>query len=487
MSRQGHVTEVGESAGGGITESAGLGSKAGPGGWWPLVAIVLAVSMLMLDATVVTVALPDMQRDLGASLTDLQWVMNAYTLAMAAFQLTAGSLADRLGRRRMFTIGVALFAVSSLVCGLAPSAGMLITARVVQGLAGAVMFATTLALIAQCYQGRARGIAFGVRGTVAGVAVVAGPLVGGALVASLNWRWIFLVNLPVAALTLAIAWRRLPRREELHRGRRLDTGGPVILAATLVLLVFALLRGNDDGWASTRVLLMFATAAVGLIAFLILEHRHPNPMLDLTLFRGRTFVGTQLGSLTVQGSLFALFVYLSLYFQDHLGYSALQAGLSFLPVVAPILVAGALAGAFMDRLPARMLVAGGLALLSIGLVLMHGLTPDSNWVHLTVGMVMAGFACGIILPVLGSLAVDVADQRRLGMASGVNNTVLQIGFAVGIAVYGAVLGHQAPTNQGFVTGLNQLFLIAAAVAALGALLTLTLIRGRRPEPGATLR
>ncbi|MFC6882087.1 MFS transporter [Actinomadura yumaensis] len=465
-------------------DATGAGPTAGPpepgtpdaDSWWPLVAIVAAVFMLMLDATVTTVAVPDIREEFHAGLGAVQWVMNAYTLAMAAFQLTAGSFADRWGRRRAFLAGVSLFAASSLACGLAPGMSVLIAARAVQGLAGALMFATTLALIAQCYEGRRRGVAFGVRGTAAGLAVVLGPVVGGALVSGLGWRWIFLVNLPVAAATLAIGLRRLPRAERLDEHRRLDLGGTVLLAVALTFLVLPLLRGEDFGWGSVRILSMLALSAAALAAFVLVERLRTQPMLELSLFRTRAFTGTQIGSFTVQASVFALLVYLSLWFQEQLGYSALETGLSFLPLVVPILVAGPLAGAFMDRLPKGLLVAGALLALAAGLALMHGLTSGSSWTHLAPGLALAGLSCGIALPTLGGLAVDIADERRLGMASGVNNTVMQVGSAVGIAAYGAVLSGRAPTPAGFANGLNDLFAVAAVVALAGATLTYLLIR-----------
>ncbi|GAA0232456.1 MFS transporter [Actinomadura nitritigenes] len=489
-------------------------------GWWPLVAIVTAVSMLMMSATIVTVALPDVQRDLKANLTDLQWVVNSFTLAMAVFQLTAGSLGDRVGRRRMFLIGVAAFGLASLACAVSTTPDMLIWSRAVQGLAGAVMFATTLALVAQIYHGQMRGLAFGVRGAAAGVAVALGPLLGGALVAGIDWRWVFYINIPFAAVTLVIAWVKLPRHEELRKGKSLDAGGLLTLTASLVLLMVALLRGEDWGWSSDRVIAMFAGAAVFMAVFLIIEWLHREPMLDLSLFRSRAFSGTQLATVATHGSFFALLLYLSLYFQNQLGYSAFKTGLCFLAVNIPILLSGPAAGAFMDRLPAWVLPTLGLVLVGTGLVVMHGLTLDSSWTHLAPGMVIAGFGLGMALPAIGSLSMEVADGPRLGMAAGVNNTVSQTAMAMGIAVYGAVLGRQVThtmsddlagrhlpihdiagaasagqikavaahlpgalrkpvvdaAEHGIVNGLNLLFFVVAAVAFAGAVLAVLLIR-----------
>ncbi|WP_301177267.1 MFS transporter [Actinomadura geliboluensis] len=432
-----------------------------PPTWWPLTAIVAAVFMLMLDATVVTVALSRMRDDLHAGLGDLQWVMNGYTMAMAAFQLTAGSLADRWGRRRSFLTGVALFTAASLACGLAPNAAVLIAMRVVQGLAGALMFATTLALIAQCYTGRRRGLAFGVRGMAAGLAVVLGPVAGGALVSGLGWRWIFLVNVPAGALTLAIGAAALPRHDPARTPRRIDVLGPSLLAVALTALVFTLLRGQDQGWGSARTLTTSVAALAALVLFIAVEHRRLDPMLDLSLFRNRVFTGTQIGSFTVQASIFAMLIYVSLWFQDGLHYTALKTGLCFLPLVLPILLAGPLAGAIMDRLPKGLLVSASLALLAAAILLMRGST---SWTDLAPGMLLAGLACGVALPTLGSLAVDIPDEQHLGMASGVNNTVLQIGFSVGIAAYGAVVSQ------------DTLFLIGAATALTGAAITALLMR-----------
>ncbi|MEV5505332.1 MFS transporter [Streptomyces orinoci] len=442
-----------------------------PHGWWPLVAITAALSMLMLDATVVVVALPDIRHELNTGLGDAQWVLNAFTLPLACCQLIAGFMGDRFGRRRTFAGGVLAFAAASLACGLAPDAGLLIAARGVQGGAAAAVFAVTPALIAQCYRGKARGTAFGIRGAVAGAVVVLSPLLGGTLVSVLGWRWIFFVNLPVSAAVLALTRLRMPADRPVRAGQRPDWGGLLTLSMGLLLLTLALLRGGDHGWCGTTSLLMFTGAAVALLAFLIVEARRADPMLDLSLFRGRTFTGTQLATLCTHGGFFGLLLYLSVYFQDHLGYSPMKTGLCFLTVNLPILAVSPVAGALMDRLPARLLPSAGLSLVATGLLLMHGLTPASGWRDLSPGLAVAGLGLGLTLPALGSLAVGGTDDRRLGMAAGVNTTASQAGMTLSTAVYGTLL----QAHRDFLAGLDQLLLTAAAVTAAGAAAALLLI------------
>ncbi|MGN5376918.1 MFS transporter [Streptomyces lasalocidi] len=322
------------------------------------------MTMLMLDSTVVVVALPDMQRDLHTSLTDAQWVLNAFTLTLACFQLTSGFLGDRFGRRQMFMGGVLVFGVASAACGLADSPGALIAARAVQGAAGAVIFATTLALIAQCYQGKARGTAFGIRGSVSRRRSGDQP--------AARWCTGLLAELAVDLLHQRPRSHRRarhrpgqdPRQAELRTVQRMDVGGLITLTVALFLLTFTLLRADAYGWSSTRVLIMFSVAAAALVAFLLIESRHPDPMLDLTLFRSGTFSGTQIATFCTNASFFGLLVYLSLYFQNQLGYSPMKVGLCFLTVNVPILLAGPLAGSFMDRLPRRVLPTVGLFLIT---------------------------------------------------------------------------------------------------------------------------
>ncbi|MFI9723263.1 MFS transporter [Streptomyces sp. NPDC052396] len=447
-----------------------------PYGWWPLAAITAALAMLMLDATVVVVALPDIRHDLNTGLGDAQWTLNAFTLPLACGQLIAGFLGDRFGRRRTFARGVLAFGVASLACGLAPDSGVLIAARAAQGASGAVIFAATLSLIAQCYRGRARGTAFGIRGAVAGAVVVLSPLLGGALVATLGWRWVFFVNLPVSAAVLAVTRLRIPADQAPRGGQRPDWGGLLTLPTGLLLLTLVLLRVGDHGWCGTSTLLMFAGAAAALAAFPLIEARRTDPMLDLSLFRHRTFTGTQLATLCTHGGFFGLLLYLSLYFQDQLGYSPMKTGLCFLAVNLPILLVSPVAGTVMDRLPARLLPGAGLFLVAAGLLLMHGLTPASGWRDLAPGLAVAGTGLGLTLPALGALAVAAADDRRLGMAAGVNTTASQAGLTLATAVYGALLR----THRDTVAGLDQLMLVAAGVTAVGAAAALSLIGRRAP-------
>jgi EmrB/QacA subfamily drug resistance transporter len=499
----------------------GAGQAGGPAaadtGWWPLAAICVAVFMLLMDVTVVTVALPQMRTDLSASLSGLQWVVAAYALTLAACQLTAGSLGDRLGRREMFAGGIVLFAVASAVCAAAPDTAVLIAARAVQGVGGAVMFTISLALVAQCYQGRRRAIAFGVRGGISGFAVAAGPLVGGLLTTALGWRWIFVLNLPLAVLAAAISLIKLPRADAAAR-QPIDWAGFAVFSAALGVGVYAVQDGNADGWLSPRILGCLAACAVLLAAFAWLERRAARPMLKLSRFRQRTFTGAQLAALLGQGSLFPLFVFLPLYFQGLLGFSALGTGARMLFVTVPVLLAAPLAGRLTTRVAPAALVTAGLAVLAVGVLLMHGLTAASSWTALIPGFIVAGAALAITLPPLGNLAIDVVEPGQAGLGSGVNNTFAQTGFSVGVAVYGVLFAHAissrlsgslppaiaahiplaalsravanggiadatghvpAPARQlvsnaaraAFVAGLNQLFLTAAAVALAGAVIT----------------
>jgi EmrB/QacA subfamily drug resistance transporter len=409
--------------------------------WWTLIAVCTATFMLLLDITVVNVALPDIQRSLHSTFSDLQWVIDAYSLTLAAFLLTAGVVGDMYGRRTVFAIGLGVFTVSSLVCGLSPSALMLNLARGAQGIGGAIMFATSLALIAAAFQGKERGTAFGIYGAVIGGAVAVGPLIGGALTSGLGWRWIFFVNVPVGVVAVFITLTRVQPGEELTH-RRIDWIGFVSFSAALFMLVFALVRGNADGWGSTLIVGLLVGSAALLGVFLVAELRLADPMLDLSLFRRPAMVGSSIVAITLSSSIFALFLYITLFVQDALGYGPLAAGIRFLPITMLSFVVAPFAGKLSVRIPSRYLLGSGLLFVAIGLFLMSHVHASSGWTVLLPGFIVTGIGIGTVNPVLASAAISVVPPQHSGMASGANNTFRQVGIATGIAGLGAVFQSQ---------------------------------------------
>ena len=347
--------------------------------WWTLIAVSVATFMLLLDITVVNTALPSIEEDLHASVTDLQWVVDAYTLSLAAVVLTAGVLADRLGRRRVFAAGLGVFTLASLHCGLAGDPTFLNLARALQGVGGAVMFAVSLALIAQEFKpGRERGMAMGVYGATIGVSVAFGPLVGGALTEQLGWQSIFFLNVPVGAAAIAITYTKL-RETRDPNASRIDWAGLATFSTALFLLVLGLLRGNDEGWGSALILSLLAGAAVLLGTFVVIETRVRQPMLPLHLFRKPAFTGVQLAALAVSASMFALFLYLTFWLQGFLGHEPLEAGLRYLPFTVTNFFVAAATGALLSRVPARFLIGAGLGITGLGLLLMGGVDAGDDW------------------------------------------------------------------------------------------------------------
>jgi EmrB/QacA subfamily drug resistance transporter len=497
--------------------------------WWTLLAVSVATFMLLLDITVVNVALPSIREDLGASFTDLQWVIDAYALTLAALVLTAGSLADRLGRRRLFAIGLGIFSGASLLCALAPDPTFLNLARAVQGIGGAVMFAVSLALVAQEFPaGRERGTAMGIYGATIGVAVAIGPLVGGALTDWIGWESIFYLNVPIGIGAIAITYLKLRESRDPH-ATRIDWPGVATFSGSLFLLVLALVRGNDEGWGSTLIVSLLAGSAALLAAFIVIERRVGEPMLPLGLFRKPSFTGVQLAAFAVSASLFALFLYLTLYLQSYLGYSPLQAGLRYLPITIASFIAAPIAGALLSRAPARVMMSVGLGIAGIGLLLMSGIEAGDEWTTLLGGFLVAGAGVGLLNPVIADVAVSVVPKEKSGMAAGINDTFRQVGVAVGIAVWGAIFvgrgadkvaqlvaGTPAATGdrprqlveaassgnldqvisgmsphaqhvvasaarEGFLTGLNDVLMLGGLLCLAGAVLALLLVREREIE------
>src|SRR3954447_9900163 len=325
---------------------------------WTLVAVCMGTFMLLLDITVVNVALPDIRKSLNASFTDLQWVVDAYALSLATLLLTAGSVADLFGRRKVFVAGMGLFVVASLLCGLSGSPTMLNLSRAFQGVGGAVMFACSLALLAAEFQGRERGTAFGAWGATIGFAVAVGPLVGGALTDGFGWEWIFFVNVPVGLATMAVAHLRVHDSRN-PEGGGVDWLGVITFSGSLFLLVFGLIEANDLGWGSTSTVLRFAGSLVLFLLFLVAERRVQNPMFPLDLFRKPAFDGVSIAAFALSAALFALFVYITLYLQNVLGYTPLQTGVRFLPLSITSFLVAPLAGRLTTRLPVRIFLGVG--------------------------------------------------------------------------------------------------------------------------------
>jgi EmrB/QacA subfamily drug resistance transporter len=501
--------------------------------WWTLIAVCVGTFMLLLDVTIVNVALPAIQSSLHSSFSDLQWVVDAYSLTLAALLLTTGSLADLFGRRRLFMIGLVIFSLSSLLSGVATDPLFLNLARGAQGVGGAAMFSTSLALLAAAFQGPERGVAFGAWGAITGLAVAIGPVIGGALTTGLSWRWIFLVNVPIGVVALVICMARVEESRP-PRARPPDVIGFVTFSGSLAALVYALIQGNIKGWGSTEILSCLVGSVVLMIAFLVAEVlQRDRAMFDLKLFRKPTFTGGSIAAFSLSAGLFAMFLYLTLYLQDVLGYSALQTGLRFLVLSGGILLTSTLAGRLTAHVPIRFLIAPGLALVGIGLLLMRGLSADSGWEHLIPGFIFAGAGAGLVNPPLASTAVGVVTPDRSGMASGINSTFRQVGIATGIAGLGSIFTHTVSTHivsmlsatphlssraahviasgvsQGggakaglsqipaqarvpvihavrasFTTGLNEIFLVGAIISFVAAVLTLVLIRSKDFEAEA---
>jgi EmrB/QacA subfamily drug resistance transporter len=393
--------------------------------------------MLLLDVTIVVVAIPNIQQGLHASFGQVQWVVDAYALTLASLLLTAGVLADRYGRRLLFAIGLVVFTLGSLLCGLAQNPLMLILSRSGQGVGGAIMFATSLALLGQSFRGKDRGVAFGAWGAVTGVAVSLGPILGGIITTGISWRGIFLVNVPIGVVALGITWWRVDESRAPRPGRP-DWIGFILLTSGLVGVVYGLIRASETSWGDPGVIISLVVGGILLAAFAIAESNIANPMFDLGLFRVPTFDGGLIAAFCMNGSLFSMLLYLVLYLQYVLGYSALQTGLRLLLISGPTLVTATVAGRLSERVPVRWLIGPGLILVGVGLFLMAGLTGSSSWTHLIPGFVISGAGAGFVNPPLASTAIGVVEPQRAGMASGVNTTFRQIGIAVSIAALGTI-------------------------------------------------
>ena len=443
-----------------------------------IVVACLATAMLMLDISVINTAISSIAHGLDTGLSGLQWVVDAYTIPLAATVLTAGAIADRLGRRRLFLLGLAVFTASSALCGAAGGIGMLVGSRAVQGLGASIMFATALALISQVTPAREDRVkALGAYGAAIGASFALGPFIGGTLTDVFGWRAIFLVNVPIGAAVMWITYRWVGEgRDPTPRG--IDLPGQLSLIGGLFLLVFALLRGNQDGWGSVGIVAALVGAALLLTAFVVVEERSREPMLPLRLLGRRRFAGPQVAVFAIASSFFAVFLYLTLYLQTVLGLSPIQTGLVYLPGTFLVFVVSGMTAQFGASYSPAKIASVGLALVAAGLAGMLIIGVNSSWTALLPGLLVTALGTGLFNPTASALALNALPDEQSGLAAGANDTLRQAGVAVGIAALGALVPANAALGgdpQSYVDGVHHALIVGAALALAGAVATAWLL------------
>ncbi|MGE5746693.1 MAG: MFS transporter [Solirubrobacterales bacterium] len=443
-----------------------------------IVVACLATAMLMLDISVINTALSKIAGGLDTGLSGLQWVVDAYTIPLAATVLTAGAIADRIGRRKLFLLGLAIFTVSSALCGVAGTIGVLVAARALQGLGASMMFATALALISQVTPEREERVkALAAYGAAIGASFALGPFIGGSLTDLFGWRAIFLVNVPIGAAVIWITIRSVAEGRD-PTPRRIDVPGQVTLIGGLFLLVLALLRGNADGWGSTAIVAALAGAAALLIVFVIVEERRREPMLPLRLLSQRRFAGPQIAVFAIAASFFAVFLYMTLYLQTVLGLSPIETGLVYLPGTFLVFVVSGMTAQFGARYSPAKIATVGLVLVGIGLVLMLVIGVGSSWTALLPGLLVTSLGTGLFNPTGSALALNALPDEQSGLAAGANDTFRQTGVAVGIAALGTLVPADAALGgnlQAYVDGLHHALIASAVLALAGAVATALLL------------
>jgi EmrB/QacA subfamily drug resistance transporter len=452
--------------------------------WWTLAAVSVGLFVIMLDNTVVNVALPSMQRSLGMTLSELEWVVAGYALTFAAFMLTGGKLADLLGRRVVFMAGLLVFTAASLACGLAPNGGFLIGARVVQGLGAALMNPATLSIITATFPPRQRGTAIGIWAGVSAMGLAIGPLVGGLLTQHVNWNWIFYINVPIGVVGLLAIPVLIDESRDMSHEQRPDVPGLLSSSVGLFALTYGLIEANNYGWSSGRILGAFAVGAVALAVFVLLERQQRLPMLDLSLFRNRTFAGANTAMLFVGVAMFGLFFYVSLYMQQVLGFSPVQTGATFLPMTIVVILLAPPAGKLADRFGSRWLVGGGMTLLTLSLLWYAHLDANATFWGLLPGLLLGGVGMAATMTPTTAAAMSAVSIDKAGVGSAVLNSMRQVGGSLGIAVMGAIVasvqsdslrhGHARP--EAYLAGFHDAVRVGAAILFAGAIVATLAIR-----------
>jgi EmrB/QacA subfamily drug resistance transporter len=457
--------------------------------WWTLGAVAFGLFMIMLDNTVVFVALTSIQSDLHISTSELEWVVNGYALTFAVLMLTGGKLADMFGRRLIFVVGLSIFTASSLACGLATGAAFLISARIVQGVGAALMNPATLSIITATFPPKQRGTAIGIWVGVSAMALAIGPLVGGILTEQINWSWIFFINVPVGIAGIIVSRLAIDESRDESEEQRLDLPGLLSSGIALFGLTYGLIEGNNYGWGSTRILLSFALAAVALAIFVLLEMKQRVPMLDLTLFRNSTFTGANTTMLLVALAMFGVFFFNSLYLGQILHYSPIQTGATFLPLTILIVFVAPIAGKFSDKIGSRWLMGAGLVLLSGSLLSFSTLDANSSFWDILPGLILGGFGMSLAMTPTTAAAMGSVPVDKAGVGSAVLNSMRQVGGSLGIALMGAIVAASVsvpPTSPAFsdqfVEGYHNALHTAAVIALLGAVVAVATVRKyRHPE------
>ena len=455
--------------------------------WWTLAAVAFGLFMIMLDNTVVNVALPSIQRSLRMSISQLEWIVTAYALTFAAFMLTGGKLADLLGRRRIFVVGLVIFTASSFVCGIAPSSGWLIGARTVQGVGAALMNPATLSIITATFPPRQRGLAIGIWAGVSAMALAIGPLVGGLLTEHINWNWVFYINVPIGIAGIFASYVFIEESKDTSHEQRLDLPGLLTSGVGLFALTYGLIEANNYGWTSPRILTAFVVGVALLVAFVLLELHQRLPMLDLSLFRNGTFTGANTATLLVGLAMFGVFFYVSLFMQQVLGYSPVEAGATFLPMTVLVILVAPQAGRISDKVGSRWLVGIGMTLVSLSLLWYSRLEPGMGFWDILPGLVMGGFGMAMTMTPTTAAAMGSVPVDKAGVGSAVLNSMRQVGGSLGIAIMGAVVAHvmnaelakQTPRPEAFTSGFHDGLRLAAAIAFLGAIVGATTLKNVR--------
>jgi len=458
--------------------------------WWTLAAVSFGLFMIMLDNTIVNVALPSIQRSLDLKISELEWVVTGYALTFGALMLTGGKLADLLGRRLIFVVGLAVFTLSSLACGLAGGASLLIAARVVQGLGAAMMNPSTLSIITVTFPPRQRGTAIGIWAGVSALALAIGPLVGGLITEHINWNWIFFINVPVGAIAIVAAYAFIDESRDTSQEQRPDVPGLTTSSLGLFALSYALIEANTYGWTSTRILTAFIVAAVSLVAFVLLERHQRLPMLDLSLFRNIGFTGANTVMLLVGLAMFGVFFYVSLYVQQVLGYSPTQAGASFLPWTLLIILVAPQAGRLSDRIGPRPLVSSGMAVVAGALFVFSRLGVNASFWDLLPGMLLGGVGMSLAMAPTTAAAMSSVRPEKAGVGSAVLNSMRQVGGSFGIAVMGAIVASGVssglhagdPRPVAFVNGFHHALQVSTVIALAGAAIAFATLRHARHRP-----